>query len=772
MLVGGEFLADRVQLSGGGGEGEPPQTFSDAQRLLGPMVAATERALTAVPAELRARRLVFEATVLPNYLANSHYPAAFFDAIGVVPVGTRTARGMYITPSTAAENAPAKTYVLSGDDDAISRIGALLERRDSALPDRVRQDVTKLQEIATPTSRVLRLGQERFIEIDGRVAMEVVINPIVSASGRQDLDDLRDVLGKWRDLARRLGGVADLAWVRSHDVITFLPTLLPRDRLEDAALFNPLRTLRPMPRLVVAPDGPLRAIGGARLPAPSAGPTTTQRIAIFDGTVAETVPALDPYVTREDLTGGAPDDTFSTQHATTVASAVAFGNIDGMAGLPEPPAIVDSYRVWPPPADQGADKHMYWVLDQIVAELNRREHRIVNLSLGPEFTVDDDTDPHRWTAALDSLAASRGILFCVAAGNTGEEDPDSGANRLGIPADLINGLSVGACDRPPPAEWHRAPYSSIGPGRPGARVAPQVLACGGHLPDAPFGCLIPGGQLAHSEGTSLAAPALARSLAELAHALGDRASLNTLRAAAVHFAERDVAREPSEVGYGRVPASFVERLTCAPNEATILYEDTLRRAQTMMLRVPIPEALLEELGGRYVRLRWTLTFTSLVDATDPVDYSRAGVTAFFRPNAERFNLNLSGVPPISVDRRAEPDFYNYLVREGRAPSDRPITRGLREYAPETERRQDGKWETTIRIDDRMQASTLYRPAFDVHLLTRQAGVLTPAGSREELDYSLLVTVTAPAGVALYDAVRADAPVLAPLGVQQPVQIQT
>jgi len=773
LLAGGEQLGERVQLPGGGGQGEPPQTFGEARARLSPMVGDARQLLSKLPTELRAQRLVFEATVLPNYLANSHYPGALFDEIGVVPVGARAARGVYVTPNTVEDDAPAKTFVVSGDDESIGRLADVLKRSERDVSEGVRDDVVKLQEVAAgPVDRILRFGDRPFMEIDGRVATEVVINPIVRGDGQMDVEQLADVLQKWDAYVRELGGEADLEWVRSHGGLTFLPTLLPHDRLEDAAHFNPLRTLRPMPRVVVAPKGPLRAIGGARLPAPSSRPTTTQRIALFDGTVADTVPALDPYVNREDLTGGVADESGSVQHATTVASAAAFGNIDESQALPDPPAMLDAYRVWPPPPDQRADRHMYWVLDEIVAELNRHNHPIVSLSIGPEFTVDDTSEPHLWTATLDDLAASRGTLFCVAAGNTGDEDPESGANRLGVPADLINGLSVGACDQPAPADWSRAPYSSVGPGRPGARVAPQIVACGGHLPDWPFGCLVPGGQLAHSHGTSLAAPTLARSLAELAYAIGDRASLNTLRAFAVHFADRDATMPETDVGYGRIPDGFVEHLVCQSHEATVLYQDTLQRGRTMLLRVPLSDRLLEDLGNRNLRLRWTLSFASPVDPTDPVDYSQAGVTAYFRPHAERFNMNLEGHPPIPIRRRDEPDFYNYLIREGRTPSDRPITRSLKDYAPETERRQDGKWETIVRIDDRMRATSLYRPSFDVHLLTRQAGRLTASNAGDELGYSLLLTVTAPAGVPLYDAVRAEAPALVPVTIQAPIRVQT
>lgn len=412
---------------------------------------------------------------------------------------------------------------------------------------------------------------------------------------------------------------------------------------------------------------------------------------------------------------------------------------------------------------------MNWVIDEIIKQVQTGRHSLVSLSIGPQFNIDPDGPPHRWTAALDELAERFDVLFCVAAGNQGEGDPATGGNLLGIPADTINGLSVGSCDDPDLSDWARAPYSSVGPGRAGARVAPQVVSYGGLLPDKPFTCLIPGGQYAYSHGTSLATPSVARSLAELRHALGSHASANTLRAFAVHHADRRPKLPLNEVGYGRVPTSLLEDLSCTPEEATILYEDRLRRGETVMLTLPIPDDLLDELGERYVELRWTLTFTSPVDVTDPVDYSRAGIEMRFRPHAETFNMNLKGKEAIKVNRRDPNDhaLYDYLIKEGRTPSERPLSRGLREYAPEAEQRVR-KWETTIRVDDHMKASTLYRPTLDLHLLTRSSGNMTPASSGEELSYSMLVTIAVPTDVQLYDRVKTTAKVLTPLTVEAPV----
>jgi hypothetical protein len=110
--------------------------------------------------------------------------------------------------------------------------------------------------------------------------------------------------------------------------------------------------------------------------------------------------------------------------------------------------------------------------------------------------------------------------------------------------------------------------------------------------------------------------------------------------------------------------------------------------------------------------------------------------------------------------------------DGWRPSDRPRTRTKGgQFAPETERRDDGKWETAARADDSMRASSLLEPAFDLHFLARDSGSLTPPGTALALPYTLLVSVKAPVGVALYDRIRQTTPLLSPLVVPVDVPIE-
>ena len=776
LLTGGERLVQPIVLKRGGRPVEtPPQTFEQARARLAPRVSRALADAEALPAAFRGRRLIVEATVLPNYLANTHHPEALFDAAGAVAIGTRGARGVYRTRTKLTEDAPTKTYVLAADERTLPRIAELLAA-PAEPSSKLRADVAKLDDVRLPgTPEVLRTGDGDVITVDGMVAMEAVLHPTVDAAGRLDRAERRAVWAKWRSLVQSLGGRVRDDFAADLDGMLFLPVLLPQSALKEAARFNPLRTLRPMPDVKPVLPRPLRTADATPAP-PATGPTTNARIAVYDGGIPTHLRALQPFTTHTDLTGGTTPDPDYLAHGTLVVSGALFGQVEVGAPLDVPPASVDAYRLFPPPAEESADVHLYWVLRCLEQHVRKTKPQLAVLSFGPPINVDYDGEPHLWTLALDKLTAEVGTLFCVAVGNTGDLDADAGLNRVCVPGDIANGLGVGACTRRPPHKWSRAPYSSVGPGRPGARMAPAGVSFGGdRASDQPFRGLLPSGLLGETEGTSFANPITARGLGELAGILGGRTTPALLRGCAVHFAERPRGKAAEidglrsrEIGYGRFPERYTPHLACAPEQATVLYQDSLRRGETVNLSVPLPDDALKDIPTRRVELRWTLAFTSPLEGNNPVEYARSGVEVYYRPHAEKFNMTLDGHDPILVNRRADPKLYDFLVAQGRTPSDRPVTRAKNGYAPENERREEGKWETVMRGDDRIQADGLLRPAFDLHLLAREHGALV--ADADELPYVMLVTLTAPRGVSLYDKVRAAAPVLTPLAVEVPVPV--
>lgn len=777
LLTGGERLTEPIVLKRGGRQPETlPQTFDQARAKLAPRVSRALADAEALPASLRGRRLIVEATVLPNYLANTHHPGTLFEAAGAVPIGTRGARAVHRTRTKTTEDAPTKTYVLAADDKTLPQVAELLA--GPVPPDRrLSADVAKLDDIWLPASdEILRMGDGEVIIVDGMVALEAVLHPTVDAAGRLDIEERRSVWAKWRKLVQDLGGRVRDDFATHLDGMLFLPVLLPGAAVEQAARFNPLRALRPMPEIKPVLPSPLRTVKATPVP-PGYTPTTNARIAVYDGGIPTGLAALKPFTTYTDLTGGTTPDPDYLDHGTLVASAALFGQIEVGEPLEVPPAAVDAYRLFPPPPEESADVHLYWVLRQLEQHVRTTKPQLAVLSFGPLINVDYDGEPHLWTLALDRLTAEVGTLFCVAVGNTGDLDPDAGLNRVCVPGDIANGLGVGASTRRPPDKWSRAPYSSVGPGRPGARMAPAGVSFGGDsAADQPFRGLLPSGLLGETEGTSFANPITARGLGELAGILGDRTSPALVRACAVHFAERPRGKAADidglrshEIGYGRFPERYRPHLLCPPEQATVLYQDSLRRGETVTLRVPLPDDALDNIPTRRVEVRWTLAFISPLEANNPVEYARCGIEIYYRPHAEKFNMTLDGHDPVLVNRRAAPRLYNFLIAQRRVPSDRPVTRAKNGYARENERREDGKWETIMRGDDRIQADGLFRPAFDLHLLAREHGALV--GNADDLAYVMLVTLTAPSGVALYDKVRAAAPVLTPLELELPVPIE-
>ncbi|WP_330313280.1 S8 family peptidase [Streptomyces sp. NBC_00523] len=450
------------------------------------------------------------------------------------------------------------------------------------------------------------------------------------------------------------------------------------------------------------------------------------------------------------------------EHGSAVTGAVLYGNVQPGQQLSKPPVRATHYRCIPGPAEDGTE--LYWLLDQIQKKVTEDDAMIVNLSLGPEVSVDDG-EPHRWTAVLDSLAYERDILFVTAVGNNGETSD----NRIMVPADMVNGLSVGACDRPyPEALWSRAPYSCVGPGRPGALVQPSVMAFGGDE-QLPFARLRADGRISYDCGTSYAAPLVSHELAVLSGELGDRASASALKAFAVHFAESHADPNVS-TGYGRLINDHASALWCDSNEVTVMYQASVERDQILGFLLPVPESVDR---GR-VKVRWTLAYASPTDPTEAVEYTESGLEFTLRPHAANYSFRdpENSSHTVKVNIRDEPERVAELEEEGWIRSKNPVSRSQKigPKASEASRRRGGKWETVMQGQDRLQAKSLWLPRLDIEYLTRAGGVLTRSAA--PVDFTLLVTVTSLSGIPVYQMAQSEFPVLSALPVPIATEVRT
>ena len=185
-------------------------------------------------------------------------------------------------------------------------------------------------------------------------------------------------------------------------------------------------------------------------------------------------------------------------------------------------------------------------MDNLVAALEAADSLGVNVftvSLGyAKFDNEDWTLPK---SALDgkstrasmaaTIAARKGMLVCVAAGNEGNSE----WRTISVPADADSILAVGAIN----VKGTIGTFSSYGPSADG-RVKPDVCAVG-----VKSVLIHPNGTLVYSNGTSFACPLIAGLAASLWSALPDENAMQ-IRERIIRSADRYSEPDMEQYGYG------------------------------------------------------------------------------------------------------------------------------------------------------------------------------------------------------------------------------
>ncbi len=196
-----------------------------------------------------------------------------------------------------------------------------------------------------------------------------------------------------------------------------------------------------------------------------------------------------PYPTR--------GTSFQTiDHGTKVFSAMAANAPEVMIGT-APDASYWLLRSEVNDVEQPIEED-YWTMAAEYADSVGAD--VINSSLG-YYTYDDGLPSYRlrdldgrtaFISRTASMLASKGIILCNSAGNSGMGP----WKKIGVPADAHDILTVGAVD----GKGQLAAFSSIGPSQDG-RIKPDVVARGSNT------TLISGrGTLVHDMGTSFSTP--------------------------------------------------------------------------------------------------------------------------------------------------------------------------------------------------------------------------------------------------------------------------
>ena len=185
-------------------------------------------------------------------------------------------------------------------------------------------------------------------------------------------------------------------------------------------------------------------------------------------------------------------------------------------------------------------------MDNLIAALEKADSLGVNIfsvSLGyfyfdnPEWNLSHDMLDGTTTrlSIATTIAARKGMLVCVAAGN----EAQSTWKKICVPADADSILSIGAVT----ATGEMSTFSSYGPSADG-RVKPEVCAQG-----VQTALIAPDGTVFQSNGTSFAAPTIAGLAASLWSALPNENAMQ-IRQRIIDSSDRALTPDYQQFGYG------------------------------------------------------------------------------------------------------------------------------------------------------------------------------------------------------------------------------
>lgn len=450
----------------------------------------------------------------------------------------------------------------------------------------------------------------------------------------------------------------------------------------------------------------------------------------------------------------APSSEEYIEHGTSVASIILYGDLDESGGQELKPAFrLQSVRALP--SDLDVEFNLI-TLDKLIWEIIPlySNIKVWNLSIGPQGPVLDEV-VSSLTRILDQIAYENDIIFVIAAGNTGS---DSGiSKRIQIPGDSVNNITVSAYFKNKD-KFATTEYSSIGPGREGAKLKPDLVDHGGLLPIDPIYTISSYNYLLNKvHGTSFAAPHVARKLGLI---LSQYPELNVWQARALlehSLALRiDSDRDIFTDGKGEFDRGEEQLFFSNEDEVRVLYSGKISAKGYVLLPIPLPD----KTDSKTATITWTLVTKTKVNPSNTDKYTEYGIEDDFYPNAEKYHFRKNKETRIiNLSNEDAPEQIEMLIKEGYRKASYPVKEDPK-YINESERRRTLlKWDTTKTQRVKKMVRSLDKPFIRLHGLSR-------SDARDRIEYALVVTVRYHNDSNIYTNIMNKYPILQPINVHQ------
>ncbi|KFK53719.1 S8 family serine peptidase [Vibrio vulnificus] len=354
------------------------------------------------------------------------------------------------------------------------------------------------------------------------------------------------------------------------------------------------------------------------------------------------------------------DDHLSDFHADEMASLLIGSNHLNEKDFLEEDGC-DIYDIWIPSTPDTFDEQfgtlsefMDWLYLE-VQSARESGYRIISMSINFQ-SVASDHEYSFLASRIDAISKSLGVLFVISAGNLKDrqyrqewprEEGDifkmlarfQHDDRILQPADSVSAISVGAVNHvenelivsgAPTRYTRRGPSTSYG-------IKPDVVHVGG-IGDTKnsFIMTVDGTNniLSNSQGTSLAAPHVAKTLALIDDKTKQQLSTNALKALLLHNSvvpecldSKELRKEAREyAGFG-FPGTSTEIISKEETSFSFLFENKLKRGQIAEFNFVWPSSLTTPMNKCKGKVKMTLVYEPPVDRDFGQEYIRANVDA-------------------------------------------------------------------------------------------------------------------------------------------------
>lgn len=403
-------------------------------------------------------------------------------------------------------------------------------------------------------------------------------------------------------------------------------------------------------------------------------------VGVIDSGTDPTNHLLAPWVVARDE-DDVPASDQDNNHGSFVAGLIANGRVlnHNDVRFPSAQARVIDVVAMPDPNTPVSEDDLLGTIKRAVAKYP--DCKVWNLSISKVSDLCTDEAFSDLAVALDDLQERYDVTFVICAGNynaiplRGWPAEDlAGADRVHPPADSLHALTVGAVAHADHASTRvknsePSPFSRRGPGA-AFLPKPEICHIGGNC-DSNGNCRQVGvlsldgaGNLSEAIGTSFSTPLVSAILANVRAGVTEPISRNLAKALVVQSAalasEPVLAAELPYRGFG-VPGELSDILTCAPWQATLIFEPELQPQRRMFAKAdfPIPECFRRPDNKVEGEFLMTLVYDPPREATAGSEYCRVNIDA----SLGTYDVGKEGKPEHSKEIPLQPKDYSQLFEK-------------------------------------------------------------------------------------------------------------